>query len=250
MYVFIFCYRIFIYFFNWTLFDLNARWRRVLTHFGYLENKERDRACYRYLSVLLNVTAAVMLLFYKINWVYCNKLNNSLYSFLSFYISYYISSLVSMILHHIHTYVYVMVVASQPQQQQEPECDPKVRQTLNAMRVCYCGCLVSETLPPQTTHPRRSWCRRRRLRQQRRWQWQRRWRWQRERDFSHKWRSSNVAKSSCYCSGFLLLLHANRSATSRLCIINSFCMSGSSTPDTLSSFTRFHAATATVSDTW
>lgn len=73
---------------------------------------------------------------------------------------------------------------------------------------------------------------------------------ERERDFSHKWRSSNVAKSSCYCSGFLLLLHANRSATSRLCIINSFCMSGSSTPDTLSSFTRFHAATATVSDTW
>lgn len=52
----------------------------------------------------------------------------------------------------------------------------------------------------------------------------------RERDFSHKWRSSNVAKSSCYCSGFLLLLHANRSATSRLCIINSFCMSGSTTP--------------------
>lgn len=52
----------------------------------------------------------------------------------------------------------------------------------------------------------------------------------RERDFSHKWRSSNVAKSSCYCSAFLLLLHANRSATSRLCIINSFCMSGSTIP--------------------
>lgn len=123
---------------------------------------------------------------------------------------------------HIHTHIWLPLLPPtttmratgtwvRPQSKADPECDATTVTVAASSRRCF---------RLKTTHPRRCRCRRRRRRrrQQRRWQWQKRWRWQR---LQPQVAQLNVAKSSCYCS-VLLVLHANRSATSRLCIINSY----------------------------